>query len=84
MTLSAIEGSSFEFAAHGPMVLGHIFKHDPGVIRRDVAVFGNDVGEFFRQRFMLLDRLRKTKTNYEFLTQVQQTATIRLEDENDG
>ncbi|MFL6152783.1 MAG: transcription termination factor Rho [Ornithinibacter sp.] len=33
---------------------------------------------------LLLDRLRKTKTNYEFLTQVQQTATIRLEDENDG
>ena len=32
---------------------------------------------------LLLDRLRKTKTNYEFLTQVQQTATIRLEDEND-
>ncbi len=33
---------------------------------------------------LLLDRLRKTKTNYEFLTQVQQTATIRLEDENDS
>ena len=32
---------------------------------------------------LLLDRLRKTKTNYEFLTQVQQTATIKLEDEND-
>ena len=33
---------------------------------------------------LLLDRLRKTKNNYEFLTQVQQTATIRLEDENDA
>ncbi len=33
---------------------------------------------------LLLDRLRKTKTNYEFLSQVQQTATIRLEDENDS
>ena len=33
---------------------------------------------------LLLDRLRKTKTNYEFLTQVQQTATIRLDDENDS
>ena len=33
---------------------------------------------------LLLDRLRKTKTNYEFLTQVQQTATIRLEDEDDS
>ena len=31
---------------------------------------------------LLLDRLRKTKTNYEFLTQVQQTATIRLDDED--
>ena len=30
---------------------------------------------------LLLDRLRKTKTNYEFLTQVQQTATMKLEDE---
>ena len=33
---------------------------------------------------LLLDRLRKTKTNYEFLTQVQQTATIRLDDEDDA
>ena len=32
---------------------------------------------------LLLDRLRKTKTNYEFLTQVQQTATIKLDDDND-
>ncbi|MDF3046822.1 MAG: transcription termination factor Rho, partial [Ornithinibacter sp.] len=32
---------------------------------------------------LLLDRLRKTKNNYEFLTQVQQTATIRLDDEDD-
>ncbi|WP_159904568.1 transcription termination factor Rho [Ornithinibacter aureus] len=32
---------------------------------------------------LLLDRLRKTKTNYEFLTQVQQTATMKLEDEDD-
>ena len=32
---------------------------------------------------LLLDRLRKTKTNYEFLTQVQQTATIKLDDEDD-
>jgi transcription termination factor Rho len=32
---------------------------------------------------LLLDRLRKTKNNYEFLTQVQQTATIKLEDEVD-
>ena len=31
---------------------------------------------------LLLDRLRKTKNNYEFLTQVQQTATIRLDDED--
>ena len=33
---------------------------------------------------LLLDRLRKTKTNYEFLSQVQQTATIRLADEDDS
>ena len=33
---------------------------------------------------LLLDRLRKTKNNYEFLTQVQQTATIRLDDEDDA
>ena len=32
---------------------------------------------------LLLDPLRKTKTNYEFLTQVQQTATMKLEDEDD-
>ncbi|MGL5819351.1 MAG: transcription termination factor Rho, partial [Phycicoccus sp.] len=32
---------------------------------------------------LLLDRLRKTKNNYEFLTQVQQTATIKLDDEDD-
>ncbi len=32
---------------------------------------------------LLLDRLRRTKNNYEFLSQVQQTATIRLEDEGD-
>ncbi len=31
---------------------------------------------------LLLDRLRKTKNNYEFLTQVQQTATIKLDDED--
>ena len=33
---------------------------------------------------LLLDRLRKTKNNYEFLTQVQQTATIKLDDEDLG
>ncbi|WP_084071819.1 transcription termination factor Rho [Knoellia sinensis] len=33
---------------------------------------------------LLLDRLRKTKTNYEFLTQIQQTSSIRLEDEDDS
>ncbi|MBP6995397.1 MAG: transcription termination factor Rho [Phycicoccus sp.] len=32
---------------------------------------------------LLLDRLRKTKTNYEFLMQVQQTSSIRLEDDNE-
>lgn len=32
---------------------------------------------------LLLDRLRKTKSNYEFLMQVQQTSSIRLEDEGD-
>ncbi|KGN39333.1 transcription termination factor Rho [Knoellia subterranea] len=32
---------------------------------------------------LLLDRLRKTKTNYEFLVQVQQNSSIRLEDEDD-
>ncbi len=31
---------------------------------------------------LLLDRLRKTKTNYEFLAQVQQTATMKLDDED--
>ncbi|MGA8046344.1 MAG: transcription termination factor Rho [Dermatophilaceae bacterium] len=31
---------------------------------------------------LLLDRLRKTKTNVEFLVQVQQTSSIRLEDED--
>ncbi|AXG15404.1 transcription termination factor Rho [Intrasporangium calvum] len=30
---------------------------------------------------LLLDRLKKTKTNYEFLTQVQQTSSARLDDE---
>jgi len=33
---------------------------------------------------LLLDRLRKTKTNYEFLMQVQQTASIKLDDEDDA
>jgi transcription termination factor Rho len=32
---------------------------------------------------LLLDRLRKTKSNVEFLMQVQQTSSIRLEDEDD-
>jgi len=31
---------------------------------------------------LLLDRLRKTKTNYEFLVQVQQTSSAKLEDED--
>ncbi|HET7276779.1 MAG TPA: transcription termination factor Rho [Dermatophilaceae bacterium] len=31
---------------------------------------------------LLLDRLRKTKSNYEFLTQVQQTSSIKLDDED--
>ncbi len=31
---------------------------------------------------LLLDRLRKTKSNYEFLTQVQQTSSIKLEDDD--
>ncbi|MGC5583049.1 transcription termination factor Rho [Ornithinimicrobium sp. W1665] len=31
---------------------------------------------------LLLDRLRKTKHNYEFLTQVQQTSSVRLNDED--
>nr|WP_246074794.1 transcription termination factor Rho [Marihabitans asiaticum] len=30
---------------------------------------------------LLIDRLKKTKTNYEFLTQVQQTSSIRLDDD---
>jgi transcription termination factor Rho len=30
---------------------------------------------------LLLDRLKKTKTNYEFLTKVQQTSSARLDDE---
>ncbi len=33
---------------------------------------------------LLLDRLRKTKNNYEFLTQVQQTSSIKLDDEDDA
>ncbi|WP_446027414.1 transcription termination factor Rho [Janibacter hoylei] len=32
---------------------------------------------------LLLDRLRKTKTNYEFLMQVQQTSSIKLGDEDE-
>ncbi|MFN8097806.1 MAG: transcription termination factor Rho [Dermatophilaceae bacterium] len=32
---------------------------------------------------LLLDRLRKTRSNYEFLVQVQQTSSIRLGDEDD-
>ncbi|MBA2694408.1 MAG: transcription termination factor Rho [Actinobacteria bacterium] len=31
---------------------------------------------------LLLDRLRKTRNNYEFLTQVQQTSSIKLDDED--
>ncbi len=31
---------------------------------------------------LLLDRVRKTKHNYEFLTQVQQTSAVRLDDED--
>lgn len=31
---------------------------------------------------LLIDRLKKTKTNYEFLTQVQQTSSARLDDES--
>jgi transcription termination factor Rho len=33
---------------------------------------------------LLLDRLKKTRTNYEFLTQVQQTSAIKLDDEDDA
>ena len=32
---------------------------------------------------LLIDRLRKTRTNYEFLMQVQQTSSIRIDDEDD-
>ncbi|MCI1261705.1 MAG: transcription termination factor Rho [Tetrasphaera jenkinsii] len=32
---------------------------------------------------LLLDRLKKTKSNYEFLVQVQQTSSIKLGDEDD-
>ncbi|MFV0462577.1 MAG: transcription termination factor Rho [Nostocoides sp.] len=32
---------------------------------------------------LLLDRLKKTKSNYEFLVQVQQTSSIKLDDEDD-
>ncbi|WP_228266732.1 transcription termination factor Rho [Ornithinimicrobium ciconiae] len=31
---------------------------------------------------LLLDRLRKTKTNHEFLVQVQQTSSVKLDDED--
>ncbi len=33
---------------------------------------------------LLLDRLKKTKSNYEFLVQIQQTSSIRLDDEDDA
>jgi transcription termination factor Rho len=32
---------------------------------------------------LLLDRLRKTRTNYEFLTQVQQTSSVKLAEDED-
>ncbi len=32
---------------------------------------------------LLLDRLKKTRTNYEFLVQVQQTSSIKLDDEDE-
>jgi transcription termination factor Rho len=32
---------------------------------------------------LLLDRLKKTKTNYEFLMQVQQTSSIKADDSGD-
>jgi transcription termination factor Rho len=32
---------------------------------------------------LLLDRIKKTKNNYEFLMQVQQTSSIKLDDEDD-
>ncbi len=32
---------------------------------------------------LLLDRLKKTKSNYEFLVQIQQTSSIKLDDEGD-
>jgi transcription termination factor Rho len=31
---------------------------------------------------LLLDRLRKTRNNYEFLSQVQQTSSVKLDDED--
>ncbi|MGB5953722.1 MAG: transcription termination factor Rho, partial [Ornithinimicrobium sp.] len=31
---------------------------------------------------LLLNRLRNTRNNYEFLTQVQQTSSIKLDDED--
>ena len=31
---------------------------------------------------LLIDRLKKTRHNYEFLTQVQQTSSVRLDDED--
>jgi transcription termination factor Rho len=31
---------------------------------------------------LLMSQLRKTKTNYEFLVQVQQTSSAKLEDED--
>ena len=31
---------------------------------------------------LLIDRLKKTKSNYEFLVQVQQTSSVKLDDEN--
>jgi transcription termination factor Rho len=31
---------------------------------------------------LLIDRLKKTKSNVEFLMQVQQTSSIRLDDED--
>ena len=33
---------------------------------------------------LLLDRLRKTKTNYEFLLQVQQTSAIKLDEDDES
>ena len=31
---------------------------------------------------LLLDRLRRTRTNYEFLLQVQQTSSIKIDDDD--